>query len=330
VKYWRTVSRLEKKAIKDEELLKDILKQIPPDYDIFQGHPNGTTNKQLLQARKYCSKCRNNSYKLRQDFLEQLADELMEEDDTQDRAVIVHKIRDAESKRRMYAVMKKYFKPGNKAGITHLDVPEWDKFELICIMCFATPFYNMPHIQWWMTITCLVMFHKLIDIRATFLDWISYRRIVIKEEMESALFQQHVHHFSQAKGTPFTKAPILDIFGELAEKPKGELYRKGQLNIDELDIDQYTKEFLQDLQRQPDDPPFIDTTVTPQEFCNQYKIWKETTSTSPSGRYLSLYKTWVKVPEETDPSYTGLTSTEFFTFITTIMGIAARHKYPLA
>eukprot|EP00957_Ditylum_brightwellii_P060730 4610333-Ditylum_brightwellii.AAC.1 len=93
--------------------------------------------------------------------------------------------------------------------------------------------------------------------------------------MESVLFQQHVCHFSQAKGTPFTTSPILDIFGKLAEKHKGELYCKGQLNIDELDIHQYTKEFLQDLQQQPDDPPFIDMTVTPQEFRNQYKIWKE-------------------------------------------------------
>jgi hypothetical protein len=99
VKYWRTVRRLEKKALTDEELLNSILKQIPPDHDIFHGQPNSTTNKQLLKARKYCTQCRNNSYKLRQDFLEQLADELMEEDDTQDRAVIVHKIRDAESKR---------------------------------------------------------------------------------------------------------------------------------------------------------------------------------------------------------------------------------------
>eukprot|EP00957_Ditylum_brightwellii_P166689 12689417-Ditylum_brightwellii.AAC.1 len=82
--------------------------------------------------------------------------------------------------------------------------------------------------------------------------------------MESALFQQHVHHFSQAKGTPFTTSPILDIFGKLAEKQKGELYCKGQLNKDEID-----------LQRQPDDPPFIVTNVTPQEFGNQYKIWKK-------------------------------------------------------
>eukprot|EP00957_Ditylum_brightwellii_P108735 8294767-Ditylum_brightwellii.AAC.1 len=95
--------------------------------------------------------------------------------------------------------------------------------------------------------------------------------------MESALFQLHVRHFSQAKGTPLTTSPILDIFGELAEKHEGELYHKGQLNIDELDIDQYTKEFLQDLQQQPDDHPFIDTTVTPQEFRKQYKIWKENT-----------------------------------------------------
>eukprot|EP00957_Ditylum_brightwellii_P001794 137829-Ditylum_brightwellii.AAC.1 len=75
----------------------------------------------------------------------------MEDENTQAWAVIVHKIREAKSKCRMYAVMKKYFKPGNKAGITHLDVPEWDKFELFCITCFSITLHNMPHIQWWMT-----------------------------------------------------------------------------------------------------------------------------------------------------------------------------------
>eukprot|EP00957_Ditylum_brightwellii_P101398 7727413-Ditylum_brightwellii.AAC.1 len=77
----------------------------------------------------------------------------MEDDDTQDRAVIVHRICEAESKRRMHAVMKKCFKTGNKAGITHLYVLEWGKFELFCITCFSMAFHNLPHIQWWMTVT---------------------------------------------------------------------------------------------------------------------------------------------------------------------------------
>eukprot|EP00957_Ditylum_brightwellii_P038872 2937859-Ditylum_brightwellii.AAC.1 len=62
---------------------------------------------------------------------------------------------------------------------------------------------------------------------------------------------------------------------------------------------------------------------------NHYRIWKEKTSVPPSGRYLSLYKAWIKIPEEDSTDYTGVKSKESFQIINTIMEVAARHQYPL-
>ena len=38
----------------------------------------------------------------------------------------------------------------------------------------------------------------------------------------------------------------------------------------------------------------IDTVITPDQFISAIKIWKEQTSTSPSGRHLGHYKTIIK------------------------------------
>eukprot|EP00957_Ditylum_brightwellii_P005270 402483-Ditylum_brightwellii.AAC.1 len=49
----------------------------------------------------------------------------------------------------------------------------------------------------------------------------------------------------------------------------------------------------------------------------------------PEGRYLSLYKTWINVPEEKAEEYEGLTSDEFFHIITTVVTAYWCHNIPL-
>eukprot|EP00957_Ditylum_brightwellii_P018026 1358441-Ditylum_brightwellii.AAC.1 len=73
-------------------------------------------------------------------------------------------------------------------------------------------------IQWRLTITCITFFLYIVDWRFHFVDWASYRRIIIKEEMGAVLFKQHLQHFSKATRTPFTVDPLLLAFGEFAEK----------------------------------------------------------------------------------------------------------------
>lgn len=73
-----------------------------------------------------------------------------------------------------------------------------------------------------------------------------YRQVVIKDKTHTALHNQHIKHFSQTVGTRFTIDPLNQL-GEYAETKMREDFRKGELNIEELNIDNTTKEFLKEL-----------------------------------------------------------------------------------
>eukprot|EP00957_Ditylum_brightwellii_P146478 11152236-Ditylum_brightwellii.AAC.1 len=60
---------------------------------------------------------RARSYKIRQQFLESLADNMITENN-QDRAKIIKCNKDAESKQRMCAILRQYLKPEDHSGLT--------------------------------------------------------------------------------------------------------------------------------------------------------------------------------------------------------------------
>eukprot|EP00957_Ditylum_brightwellii_P011883 895463-Ditylum_brightwellii.AAC.1 len=79
--------------------------------------------------------------------------------------------------------------------------------------------------------------------------------------MDKALFKQHMHHFNQASKTLFTVDPIRSKFGDIVEQEKSIAYRNRNLNCEDLGLDQYTTEFLKELQRNKNDPPEINTKI---------------------------------------------------------------------
>eukprot|EP00957_Ditylum_brightwellii_P021472 1619728-Ditylum_brightwellii.AAC.1 len=50
---------------------------------------------------------------------------------------------------------------------------------------------------------------------------------------------------------------------------------------------------------------------------------------SPEGRYQGLYKTWLKVPEESKINYKGIKTNNFFTMIQHLLTVCRRHATPL-
>eukprot|EP00957_Ditylum_brightwellii_P081624 6209368-Ditylum_brightwellii.AAC.1 len=113
-------------------------------------------------------------------------------------------------------------------------------------------------------------------------------------------------------GTPFTTGPVQELFGNLAGKDSGVAFQQGQLDIDILDTDAYTKELLKELQQKDDDPPEIDCTITTKDIKSNYKNWEEATT-----------------PDEADDEWEGLTSNELFGIVEKIVKIASSHNYPL-
>ena len=106
-------------------------------------------------------------------------------------------------------------------------------------------------------------------------------------EIEYYLLLRNRRHFGQAHGTPFTTPSFTTKFNWAAETSMAEMVLKGDFPSDDLDY--IAKLFLSHCQQIPDIQPQPDT-ITLRQFKGKMKVWRETTSTSPSGRHLGHYK----------------------------------------
>ena len=117
-------------------------------------------------------------------------------------------------------------------------------------------------------------------------DW---QVIDVPSEVVAHLQKRNRTHFGQAHGTPFTVPPLSDQLGFTGDSiaatqiPEGRydsspLSESVQLLIKHL---KYTHEIEQDTCR---------PTINDADFCGKLKVWRESTSTSPSGLHLGHYK----------------------------------------
>ena len=86
-------------------------------------------------------------------------------------------------------------------------------------------------------------------------------QVVIPEEINSALLEQHSQHFFQAHGTPFTKSSFTEMFGENTDTELAKSFREGTIDI-EPTPDASLNEFIIQLTPHSNDPPPIDDTIT--------------------------------------------------------------------
>jgi hypothetical protein len=121
-----------------------------------------------------------------------------------------------------------------------------------------------------------------------------WKEINCPKEIEFLLRLRNQRHFGQAEsdGTPFTKEAMKHKFNWSASTNEAELVLKGEYNDEELsDI---TRLFLDNMTRiteAEEAPKFL----TRKEFTGKFKVWRESTSTSPSGRHLGHYKALVAI-----------------------------------
>ena len=110
--------------------------------------------------------------------------------------------------------------------------------------------------------------------------------------IENACLGRNKTHFKQAQGTPFT-IPPLNIIESSACGPISNAILEGRL--DELPFDVHSlpeaqQIILEELQQCC---PTMEDTISFEDFKKKFTIWREDTSTSPSGMYLGLYKALV-------------------------------------
>jgi hypothetical protein len=116
--------------------------------------------------------------------------------------------------------------------------------------------------------------------------------IGVRKELEAAIITRNKRHFAQAQGTPFTQPP----FQHLHSDNGFNVYKDANNNniVLPTTVSVETATVLEILRERADNPmtkwsPKLDF----DDFISALLHWKETTSTSPSGRHLGQYKALV-------------------------------------
>jgi hypothetical protein len=111
----------------------------------------------------------------------------------------------------------------------------------------------------------------------------------ISTEIVSNLQRRNTIHFGQAQGTPFTVPPLSIALQFTGEGPGTDDLHSGQWEIPGLD--ENVQLLLQHL-KMSDEMASIPckATISDAEFTGKLQVWKESTTTSPSGSHLGHNK----------------------------------------
>jgi hypothetical protein len=110
------------------------------------------------------------------------------------------------------------------------------------------------------------------------------------DELAETLSQRNRKHFSQAHGTPFTIPPLSNILSFSGVSQAGLDVLQGDLtkaNHETLHTNAILQELKQVREVQPHELTFRTMIVG-------FSKWRETTTTSPSGKHLGLYKSLIR------------------------------------
>ena len=120
---------------------------------------------------------------------------------------------------------------------------------------------------------------------------VEYDNVLDCAAIEAELMRNNRNWFRQAKDTPFGQGELFDLVGYDGLTTQATSIVEGG-NLDDLGIpmSRELSVFLEECQRTPSVEP-ISTIISPEDFVLTVKAWKETTSTSPSGRHLGHYRT---------------------------------------
>ena len=117
-------------------------------------------------------------------------------------------------------------------------------------------------------------------------DW---QTIEIPTAIVHHLQQRNQKHFSQAQGSPFTIAPLVDDIGFEGIGPFADDILEGLYDTHQLqDHVRLLVEHLKMTYEIANLTTF--PTITRQEFIDKLKVWTESTTTSPSGLHLGHFK----------------------------------------
>ena len=124
----------------------------------------------------------------------------------------------------------------------------------------------------------------------------TWSRVDDIDQLNSLLTKQNKSHFAQAQGTPFTTPPLIDELTHSGVSPTGDeilqgTYRNPSLSPSTQLLIEHMKQRCLDL---------ADQRITVEDLRGVFKTWRESTSTSPSGRHLGHMKTLTAINHDLD------------------------------
>ena len=121
----------------------------------------------------------------------------------------------------------------------------------------------------------------------------NWQLIDIPSEVLHHLQERNRRHFGQAYGTPFTVSPLAEDLGFRGDTTSAAEILDGRYSPSAA-LQPAVKLLIQHLARAVDSGPQVDmAAISLDEFKGKLKVWRETTSTSPSGQHLGHYKALV-------------------------------------
>jgi hypothetical protein len=245
---------------------------------------------QLRLVQAELKKIRQEAASLRSDMLqERAASEALA--GNEDKAKILRRLEAAEATKTCYSLLRKYLKPQSLGGLTKVQIPDGtDEHDNEVIKDISEP-----------------------------------------DEMYRLILERNFQHFGQANGSPFTVAPLREWLGKCGETETGQALLKGELRpVLEENASFAETQLVLDL-LQPFDPPAdpVSVQITSSDFKSFFRKWKETTSTSPSGKHLGHYKALLSPSVAYDEKLAPIADRIIDSHVT-LLNIAATHGNPYA
>jgi hypothetical protein len=205
-----------------------------------------TCQQYLNEARSEVATIVNDSFgQCDQDFRQRIA-ELEASDKPKDRkhANVLRQMIQKERKRQMFRELKALRNTGGAAGVTRIEIPA----------------------------------HPDVDPK----ECTEWRSIDIPSEVLEHLQTRNRQHFGQARDTPFASPPLSEDFGYCANTIEAQALLDGHYSTDQVDNPtvQLFLDHMHQIQTLADQK--LSPTIAVDEFTSKLKVWRESTSTSPS------------------------------------------------
>jgi hypothetical protein len=115
-------------------------------------------------------------------------------------------------------------------------------------------------------------------------------------QLDSSLLQRNIEHFQQADGTPFTTPLLTDYNRENGCNDNSDAVIQG--TVRRQNLPKFVTLLLQHFNKQHKEP--LNLHFTFDDMCHGFMKWRERTTTSPSGKHLGIYRSFIQIINHRD------------------------------